>query len=291
MLGQQSGFVAAPGGRRLYRTGDLVRWIETPAGAMLDFRGRSDDQVKIRGVRVEPAEVDAVLRSLPGVRSAVTVPREHGDGHALYSYVVPESCDPARLRAALVDRLPAPMIPTSILTTDSIPLTANGKVDAGRLPKPVRERSGAPTNPPEALVAEAYSAAAGDDVDRLDDFFVVGGDSLLATAVVSQLRARLGRELPLRLLFDEPTVAGLAAAIEGGRFAAADGGPVAGNRPERLPLSRPSNGCGPSVGPAASNGIGWGRAVELRGPLVPDALHAALTDVVERHEILRTFYS
>ncbi|NKR85703.1 hypothetical protein GS497_26470 [Rhodococcus hoagii] len=115
-----------------------MRWIETPAGAMLDFRGRSDDQVKIRGVRVEPAEVDAVLRSLPGVRSAVTVPREHGDGHALYSYVVPESCDPARLRAALVDRLPAPMIPTAILTTDSIPLTANGKVDVGRLPKPAR---------------------------------------------------------------------------------------------------------------------------------------------------------
>ncbi len=93
----------------------------------LDFRGRSDDQVKIRGVRVEPAEVDAVLRSLPGVRSAVTVPREHGDGHALYSYVVPESCDPARVRAALVDRLPAPMIPTAILTTDSIPLTATGR--------------------------------------------------------------------------------------------------------------------------------------------------------------------
>ncbi|NKZ75227.1 hypothetical protein GS934_18290 [Rhodococcus hoagii] len=123
----------------------------------------------------------------------------------------------------------------------------------------MRERSGAPTNPTEALVAEAYSAALGTDVDRLDDFFVVGGDSLLATAVVSQLRARLGRELPLRLLFDEPTVAGLAAAIEGGRFAAADGGPVAGNRPERLPLSRASNGCGPSVGPVASNGIGWGR--------------------------------
>ncbi|NKS03385.1 amino acid adenylation domain-containing protein [Rhodococcus hoagii] len=284
-------FVAAPGGRRLYRTGDLVRWIETPAGAMLDFRGRSDDQVKIRGVRVEPAEVDAVLRSLPGVRSAVTVPREHGDGHALYSYVVPESCDPARLRAALVDRLPAPMIPTSILTTDSIPLTANGKVDAGRLPKPVRERSGAPTNPTEALVAEAYSAALGTDVDRLDDFFVVGGDSLLATAVVSQLRARLGRELPLRLLFDEPTVAGLAAAIEGGRFAAADGGPVAGNRPERLPLSRAQQRMWTQRRTGGVERYRLGARVELRGPLVPDALHAALTDVVERHEILRTFYS
>ncbi|NKR85697.1 hypothetical protein GS497_26430 [Rhodococcus hoagii] len=73
-----------------------MRWIETPAGAMLDFRGRSDDQVKIRGVRVEPAEVAAVLRSLPACGALSTVPREHGDGHALYSYVVPESCDPAR---------------------------------------------------------------------------------------------------------------------------------------------------------------------------------------------------
>ncbi|NKS69122.1 hypothetical protein GS584_08520 [Rhodococcus hoagii] len=128
-------------------------------------------------------------------------------------------------------------------------------------------------------------------MDRLDDFFVVGGDSLLATAVVSQLRARLGRELPLRLLFDEPTVAGLAAAIEGGRFAAADGGPVAGNRPERLPLSRAQQRMWTQRRTGGVERYRLGARVELRGPLVPDALHAALTDVVERHEILRTFYS
>ncbi|NKU60947.1 hypothetical protein GS883_21830 [Rhodococcus hoagii] len=117
-------------------------------------------------------------------------------------------------------------------------------------------------------------------MDRLDDFFVVGGDSLLATAVVSQLRARLGRELPLRLLFDEPTVAGLAAAIEGGRFAQPTG-TRRGQPAERLPLSRASNGCGPSVGPAASNGIAGGAGGTARSA-GSGRLARRMTDVVER---------
>ncbi|MFM1726530.1 amino acid adenylation domain-containing protein [Rhodococcus sp. PAM 2766] len=284
-------FVATHGGRRHYRTGDLVRWIETPTGPMLDFRGRTDDQVKIRGVRVEPAEIDAVLRGLPGVQNAATVVREHGAGHALYSYVVPESCDPARLREGLVDRLPAPMVPTAILTTDSIPLTPNGKVDAARLPAPAFERTSAPTTPTEALVADAYAAALRTEVGRHDDFFAAGGDSLLATAVVSQLRARVEREVPLRLLFDEPTVAGLAAAIDAGRFATADGGPVAVSRPERLPLSGAQRRMWAQRRTGGADRYRLGALVELHGPLDRDALEAALADVVERHEILRTSYA
>ncbi|MFC9517869.1 amino acid adenylation domain-containing protein [Nocardiaceae bacterium NPDC056970] len=283
-------FVAATGGRR-YRTGDVVRWIETAAGPMLDFRGRTDDQVKIRGVRVEPAEVDAVLRSLPGVQNAATVAREQGAGHALYSYVVPESCDPARLRAALVERLPAPMIPTAILATASIPLTANGKVDVARLPQPMHESSSAPATPTEVLVADAYSSALGTVVGRDDDFFTAGGDSLLATAVVSQLRARVGCEVPLRLLFDAPTVAGLAAAIDAGRFATADGGPVAVSRPDRLPLSRAQRRMWTQRRTSGADGYRLGARVDLRGPLDRDALQAALADVVERHEVLRTSYT
>ncbi|MBM4575596.1 hypothetical protein GS415_04185 [Rhodococcus hoagii] len=140
------------------------------------------------------------------------------------------------------------------------PVDRDGKVDAVRLPKPVRERSGAPTNPTDALVAEAYSAALGTDVDRPGRFFVVGGDSLLATAVVSQLRARLGRELPCVCLFDEPTVRGPRCRDRG----------LAGSRqPTADPSRAPAGASGRSAGPATDvdpasdrwrpNGIGWGR--------------------------------
>lgn len=284
-------FVAAPGGGRRYRTGDLVRWTPTDAGPMLDFRGRTDDQVKIRGVRVEPAEIDAVLRGLPGVRNAATVARERGTGHALYSYVVPESCDPARLRAALADRLPTSMIPTAIVATAAIPLTANGKVDVAGLPEPTWQPGSAPATPTEVLVAGAYSAALGAEPGRHDDFFAVGGDSLLATAVVARLRARTGHELPLRLLFDEPTVAGLAAAIDTGRFAAADGGPAAVSRPDRLPLSRAQRRMWTQRRTGGADRYRLGARVELRGHLDRSAFRAALADVVERHEVLRTSYA
>ncbi|MBM4670391.1 AMP-binding protein [Rhodococcus hoagii] len=197
-------------------------------------------------------------RSLPGVRSAVTVPREHGDGHALYSYVVPESCDPARVRAALVDRLPAPMIPTAILTTDSIPLTANGKVDAGRLPKPVRERSGAPTNPPRPWSRRRTPRRSGPTWTVWTTSSSSEADSLLATAVVSQLRH--GSDASSRCVCcstsrpSRPRCRDRGWPVRGSRR-----GPVAGNRPERLPLSRAQQRMWTRVGPVASNGIGWGR--------------------------------
>ncbi|MBM4575595.1 hypothetical protein GS415_04180 [Rhodococcus hoagii] len=241
---------------------------------MLDFRGRSDDQVKIRGVRVEPAEVDAVLRSLPGVRSAVTVPREHGDGHALYSYVVPESCDPARVRAALVDRLPAPMIPTAILTTDSIPLTANGKVDAGRLPSRCGSEAARRRIPPRPWSRRRTPRRSGPT-------WTVWTTSSSSEAIPCSRRPSCpscghGSDASsrLRMLFDEPTVAGLAAAIEGW--------PVRGSR-RRTRRGQPAGASaaqpGPAtdVDPASDRGVeryrlgrGWNCAVRwFRTPCTP----------------------
>ncbi len=200
---------------RLYRTGDRVRY--RPDGN-LEFLGRMDQQVKIRGFRVEPGEIEAALVRHAGVREAAVVAREGVSGQRLVAYVVPAGAPPGpdELRAFLQEKLPAYMVPQAFVRLDSLPLTANGKVDRRRLPAP--DDSGLPSPEPRSPVERALAAVWAEvlGVERVgvhDNFFDLGGHSLLATRLVSRLCAEFGAELPLQALFDAPTVAELALAL------------------------------------------------------------------------------
>ena len=202
------------GGARLYRTGDRVRYR---VDGNLEFLGRVDDQLKVRGWRVEPGEVEAALTTHEAVRAAVVV----ASGERLVAYVVaPAAPTTTELRAHLEQTLPAYMIPANFVVLDELPLTPNGKVDRAALPAPegrpdLEDAYVAPRTPAEDVLAGIWR-----DVLRLervgvhDDFFELGGHSLVATQVVSRTRAAFSVDVPLRALFDTPTVAGLAAEIE-----------------------------------------------------------------------------
>ncbi|MET8844336.1 amino acid adenylation domain-containing protein [Streptomyces rubiginosohelvolus] len=231
-----------PPGCRRYRTGDLVRWR---ADGRLEFLGRIDDQVKVRGFRVEPGEVETALLALDGVGRAVVTVRDE----ALVGYVVPErgGGDPGApptadaptgpaaeapaghaagglsagvLRAALAARLPAHLVPNSLVVLDALPLTPNGKVDRLALPAPERRPDLGPgyvaaRTDAEALVGEVWTEVLGlDRAGALDDFFDLGGHSLLATRVVARIRAAAGVTVPLRTLFVHRTVETFAVAVE-----------------------------------------------------------------------------
>lgn len=215
-------FIAHPffeqGGSRLYRSGDRVRW--TPEGR-LEFLGRIDQQVKIRGFRVEPGEIEACLCAHPGVEQAAVVAHEELRGERrLFAYLVPARAEApavAELRAHVRHALPEQMVPSAFVVLDALPLTPNGKVDrralptpdeGERIPDPQRRASQGPL---EARLAEIWADVLGlDQVGVNDDFFDLGGHSLLATQVISRVGEAFGVELPLRRLFEAPTVAGLA---------------------------------------------------------------------------------
>ncbi|WP_433511782.1 amino acid adenylation domain-containing protein [Nonomuraea sp. CA-143628] len=201
-------FVRLPDGCRYFRTGDRVRL--RPDG-LLEFLGRVDEQVKVRGFRIEPGEVEHCLRTHPDVRQAVVVAR-HGE---LVAYVVGET---AELADHVAGRLPPYMVPAHWVVLDSLPLTANGKLDRGALPEPGRAGSTDATPPrsdAEELVADVWGEVLGaDKVGAFDDFFALGGHSLLAIRVAARLRAIAGVELPIRTLFARRTVAELARAVE-----------------------------------------------------------------------------
>ncbi|WP_442972628.1 amino acid adenylation domain-containing protein [Rhodococcus sp. Rp3] len=281
-------FVAGPDGRR-YRTGDLVRW--TRAGA-LEFVGRSDNQIKLRGVRIEPGEIDTALTALDGVDRAVTLVRSG----RLVSYVTGENLDgnnldDTDLRAQLRTVLPAHLVPTAIVPLAAIPLTSHGKVDATALPEPAAGEGSQPRTETEALVARIIGDVLGDGtaVGRTDDFFAVGGNSLLATVLVGRLRDETGTDVPLRTVFANPTVDALATALDAGGFDT-DAGPVAVSpRPERIPLSRAQRRLW-GLSSLAPDAYRLRSEVNLSGPLDLGALQAALGDVALRHEILRTDY-
>jgi amino acid adenylation domain-containing protein len=212
---------SAEPGARLYRTGDLVRWL--PSGD-LEFLGRIDDQVKIRGYRVELREIEAALGLYPAVAEAVVVPREDTPGdRRLVAYVVPcnGEAPASELRAFLRERLPDYMVPASVVTLRSLPITPSGKVDRRALPAPDRFRAEAdsafipPRTAAEETVASIWQTVLGlDRVGATDNFFELGGHSLLLPQVMHRLRSSFQVEIPLRTLFDEATVEGLAIAIE-----------------------------------------------------------------------------
>ncbi|WP_437819702.1 amino acid adenylation domain-containing protein [Sorangium sp. So ce1078] len=313
-------FARTPG-ERLYRTGDLARWLP---GGTLEFQGRTDHQIKLRGHRIELGEIEAALEALPGVQQAVVMLREDAPGHPrLVAYVVPAPGAPLPpdLREALGGRLPAYMLPSAVVALEALPLSQNGKVNRAALPPPDPAAGDpaaprvAPRTPTEALLAgiwrEVLSAG---EVGVLDNFFDLGGHSLLATQVVARVQRALHVEVPLQLLFDMPTIAALAPAVEalaagaeGGASRALAGDPAAAparvssgaprgdaraiprRRLQRAPLSHAQRRMWfleqLTPGTAMFN---VPTAVRLTGALDVAAIERAVAALLARHESLRS---
>ena len=208
-------FSAAPGAR-MYRSGDLARYL--PDGT-IEYLGRSDHQVKIRGLRIELGEIESTLAALDAVRDVVVLARTDERNIArLVAYLVAHAGqvlpDTLSLRARLQQTLPDYMVPEYFVVLDALPLTANGKVDRKALPAPEMTQSEtayvAPRTPAEQAIAEIWADVLSvDKVGVFDDFFTLGGQSLLAAQMVSRIKRALGIDLPLRVLFEAPTIAAL----------------------------------------------------------------------------------
>ncbi|HST60941.1 MAG TPA: amino acid adenylation domain-containing protein, partial [Longimicrobium sp.] len=281
---------------RLYRTGDRVRWM---ADGTLEYLGRLDEQVKIRGFRIELGEIEVRLAEHPEVREAVVLAREDVPGdRRLVAYVV-GAVETDALRAHLRQGLPEYMVPSAFVLLDALPLTANGKLDRKALPVPelasAEEAYVAPRSPVEEVLAGIWA-----EVLRLErvgveeSFFDLGGHSLLATRVVSRIREVFGVELPLRALFEGPTVGELGVRVEELRRAELPALPpvVPVDRTQPLPLSfaqerlwfldRMEPGSATYNIPAA---------LRLAGALDERALERSLGEIVRRHEALRTVFA
>ncbi|GBG35930.1 hypothetical protein NJB14197_41380 [Mycobacterium montefiorense] len=291
-----SRFVACPFagagalGQRMYRTGDLVRF---GADGQLDYVGRADEQVKIRGYRIELGEIRSALAGLDGVEQAAVVTREDRPGDRRLVGYVTGTADPAALRGALAQRLPAYMVPVAVVVIDAFPLTVNGKLDTRALPAPDYrdiEHYLAPATAVEEILAGIYAQVLG--VARVgieESFFDLGGDSLSAMRAITEANHALNAGLSVRTLFEAPTIAELAPRIGTGQ-----GGLqplVAFERPAVMPLSFAQSRLwflGQLQGPSAMYNIAV--ALRLSGHLDSDALAAALADVIARHETLRTMF-
>nr|WP_243654735.1 non-ribosomal peptide synthase/polyketide synthase [Nocardia alba] len=291
-------FVADPfsvTGERMYRTGDLVAWN---AEGELDYRGRTDFQVKIRGFRIELGEIEAALLRRPGLTAAAVLANtDPVVGDRLVAYVVAETAvDKLALRTALAAELPSYMVPTVFLQLDALPLNANGKLDRKALPEPEIEKAvfRAPVSPSEQLVAATFAEVLRLDVGQFgldDDFFAWGGNSLLATQVAARLGAALDTRIPVRLLFEASTVAALAQRVEQHAETGDRKALTAGPRPEHIPLSLAQQRMWfLNRFDTQSAAYNVPVAVRLTGDLDVAALRAAVTDLVTRHEILRTIY-
>ncbi|NPC81124.1 amino acid adenylation domain-containing protein, partial [Pyxidicoccus fallax] len=295
-------------GARMYRTGDLARYL--PDGRIA-YVGRADFQVKVRGFRIELGEVEAALAACAGVRESVVLAREDVPGDKrLVAYVspgprgpageAPAALDTAALRDLLRQRLPAYMVPSAFVVLPALPRTPNGKVDRKALPAPdatqverTREYV-APRTPTEQLLADLWREVLG--VERVgvhDNFFALGGHSLLATRVASRVRGVLNAELPLRALFEVPTLALLAERIE------AASRPTGTPRPPLVPVPRTGD-----LPLSFAQQRLWfldrlrpdsavynlPAAVRLDGDLNVEALERALSELVRRHEVLRSTF-
>jgi amino acid adenylation domain-containing protein len=289
-------FGARPGGR-LYRTGDLARYR---LDGTIEFLGRADQQVKVRGHRVEPGEIEAALAGHPGVRDAAVLARVDTPGdRRLVAHVVPRegaALAAAELREFLRARLPAHLLPDAVVLLAALPRTPNGKLDRQALPPPDWQPplGPVPRSPAEEVVAGIWREVLGvRTVSRDDDFFDLGGHSLLAARVMARVRDAFEADLPLRALFDAPTVAGLAVAAE----AARRGG-------EGLPPLRPVPRTGNVPLSYAQQRLWFfeqfqpetsvytqATAVRLSGELDVEALRRTLSEIVARHEVLRTTFA
>ncbi|MEV5708584.1 amino acid adenylation domain-containing protein, partial [Actinoallomurus sp. NPDC052274] len=284
-------FTADPyGPGRMYRTGDLARYR---ADGRIEYLGRVDHQVKVRGFRIEPGEIETVLTAHRSVSQAVAVVREDRPGDRRVTAYVVGAVDPAELRKFAAQSLPDYMLPSSIVVLEALPLTPNGKLDRRALPAPEAEASSSrgPRTPVEEVLCGIFAQVLGTPVVGVEDgFFELGGDSLLATRVVARVRSVLGVEVPVRALFETPTVAGLAEVAERAGTA----------RPPLTPSPRPA--AAPPLSYAQrrlwylarlegrSATYAMPLALRLTGAVDVDALRSALADVVARHEALRTIF-
>ncbi|HYN22261.1 MAG TPA: amino acid adenylation domain-containing protein, partial [Thermoanaerobaculia bacterium] len=296
-------FVPNPFGEgRLYRTGDLARSL---SDGKIEFLGRADNQVKIRGFRIELGEIEAALVALPGVREAVVTAREDTGDRRLVAYISGHASGltAERLRYLLRDRLPDYMVPAAFVLLPELPLIPSGKVDRKALPAPEWQSAEtsyvAPRTPVEEILARIWSDLLGlERIGAADQFFELGGHSLLATQVMSRLRVAFDVEMPLRDLFEAPTLADLAARVEAARrtgegLLAPPLVPIAPElRGESLPLS------------FAQQRLWFIDQLEPGSPLynVPVTLRVAglldsrvlalcLGEIVRRHEALRTVFA
>ncbi len=291
-------------GERLYKTGDLARYR---IDGQIGYLGRLDHQVKLHGYRMELGEIELALRQQPAIRDAVVVIREHANDNQLVAYlVVDENNAPgfAELQAELRQKLPSYMVPALFVTLPALPLTPNGKIDRRALPEPqsVPLRTSeyvAPRTPEEEVVAGIWAGVL--RVERVgvyDNFFVLGGHSLLATQVVSRLREAFHIPLPLRSIFEKPTVAGLAveiANVRSGRDSTSTWKTIQPvSRDRNLPLSFAQERlwflqhwlADQETQPSYNLSL----APRFLGPLDVNALQRALSELVRRHEALRTIF-
>ncbi|WP_345025737.1 amino acid adenylation domain-containing protein [Streptomyces sedi] len=291
-------FPSAPG-ERIYRTGDRARRLDD---GRLEYLGRLDGQVKVRSVRVEPAEIESVLGEHPSVAAAaVAVDRRPGqeDAARLVAHVVPAAggaLDMAELRAHLVARLPAPLVPSLLLPLGALPLTASGKIDRAALPAPGAARGEAervpPRGPAQTAVAAAFAEVLGvDAVGADDDFFALGGHSLLATRLVFRLRVGLGARVPVAEVFARRTVAALAELVAAPGADAARDPLVPVDRGGPLPLSSAQARMWflDQLDPGGEEYL-VPLVLRLRGALDEAALVSALDGLAAAHEVLRTRY-
>ena len=287
-------------GDRLYRTGDLARYL--PDGN-IEFLGRKDLQVKVRGNRVELGEIETVIARYPDVHEGVVVARTDQSGNAsLVAYVVPHDAGALRfeaLRDFLRERVPDYMIPSAFVMLTALPLTSNGKVDRKALPVPDSSsiESGEAYVAPRTPIEESFVAIWRDilSVERVgvhDNFFLMGGHSLVATQLVSRVREQFEVELPLRMVFEKPTIADLAQAVETlrlskGRVVAPPLLPVP--RTDHMPLSFAQQRLWflDQLEPD-SPFYNLPEVYRLRGPLSVPILEQSFNEVVRRHEILRS---
>ena len=293
-------FVAAPweGEERLYASGDTVRlgWDGT-----IEFRSRADRQVKIRGLRVEPAEIDRVLLSHPGIGEAFTAVRGVSDSNVLVAYFVPEETPVpvGELRAHARRQLPEHMVPTAFVALQRLPRTPNGKIDEARLPAVDLARDDdVEYVPPRAGIERSLADIWRDilhveQIGAADNFFEIGGHSLLAAQVRSRIQQLLGVELPLDALFEDQTLADLARRIEMDSGVDTAEAPPLGPavRTLGLPVSYAQElmwqaECDDPGSPAHWIDV----SIRITGPLDASLLVRGVQDTVGRHELLRTTF-
>jgi acyl carrier protein len=239
-------FGAAPGDR-LYKTGDLARYL---SDGRIAFLGRADEQIKIRGFRIEPNEIVSRLDKHPSVQASAVLSRENKGDKRLVAYVVPNpNSEPTAgvLKEFLGAQLPEYMIPAVFVGLDSLPVTTHGKIDRAALPEPNTANSlrngesSLPRTPIEIRLAELMATLLGiEPVGANDNFFLLGGHSLLGTQLIARVRNAFGVELTLRSLFDNPTIAAIAAQIE--RLGLSKESAAQQAASQRLPTRGPTDG-------------------------------------------------
>ncbi|MFF3029990.1 amino acid adenylation domain-containing protein [Streptomyces rubiginosohelvolus] len=292
-------FVTDPRGLRLYRTGDLGRFR---ADGALEFQGRADRQLAVRGFRVEPGEIEDALCADPGVQAAAVTTRGDGNDVVLVAYVTPVADGtilvPA-LRQHVREALPEHLRPNVYVVMDKLPLGISGKVDLRALPAPPSARPelsvpyAAPGDPEEQRVAATVAQILGlDDVGVNDNFFDLGAHSLIATKIITRVRAEFRTDIPVSVVFEHPTVAGLVAWLRANADATTSvQGPTPADRTGPIPLSLPQEQVW-FLGKLVPDSIAYATQayLDLHGPVSVAVLEESLDEIVRRHELLRTTF-